>query len=65
MTTTENTGTPVPTAYTLSDGGTFRTYPAFDSVDSRGRRVSMALCEELVNGRWEPFYSCDTFGAQS
>lgn len=27
------------------------------TTDRLGRRVTMRLCEELVEGRWEPFFS--------
>jgi hypothetical protein len=34
----------------------FRTYPP-ETFDDNGGTITMKLCEELVDGRWEPFYS--------
>lgn len=36
---------------------TFRTYEPITVADERGMLVTMQLCEDLVGGRWEPFYS--------
>lgn len=35
----------------------FRTYKPETVKDRHGNLVRMTLCEELVGGRWEPFYS--------
>lgn len=35
----------------------FRTYEPEIRKNAKGEMVSMTLCEELVEGRWEPFYS--------
>jgi hypothetical protein len=35
----------------------FRTYPAENVKARDGKLVTMTLCEELVDGRWEAFYS--------
>ena len=35
----------------------FRTYEPITARDRFGREIEMTLCEELVAGRWEPFYS--------
>lgn len=35
----------------------FRVYPPEEVTDRLGRRLRMRLCEELVGGRWEPFWS--------
>ncbi len=40
-----------------SDGGTFRASRKLEYVLKDGKTVAMRLCEELVGGRWEPFYS--------
>ena len=39
----------------------FRIYPVELVRDRHGRKVWMTLCEELVGGRWEPFYSIRPF----
>jgi hypothetical protein len=36
---------------------TFRTYEPEWLTESNGVTVIMQLCEELVEGRWEAFYS--------
>ena len=36
---------------------TFRTYEPETVREANGSVVVMQLCEELVGGRWEPFYS--------
>jgi hypothetical protein len=36
---------------------TFRTYAPERVLDSRGHFVTMQLCEELIEGRWEAFYA--------
>lgn len=35
----------------------FRKYPTEVVRDSGGKLIAMTLCEELVEGRWEAFYS--------
>ncbi len=41
-----------------SDGGTFRASRRAETfIREDGKAVSMWLCEELVEGRWEPFYA--------
>jgi hypothetical protein len=41
-----------------SDGRTFRQSRRADRfIREDGKAVSMWLCEELVEGRWEPFYA--------
>lgn len=47
------------TAHGLATYGepTFRTYEPIRSTNERGETVVMQLCEDLVEGRWEPFYS--------
>ena len=41
-----------------SDGGTFRESRRAETfLREDGKAVSMWLCEELVEGRWEPFYA--------
>jgi hypothetical protein len=35
----------------------FRTYPPIQAKGDGGKVLTMQLCEELVEGRWEPFYS--------
>jgi hypothetical protein len=34
----------------------FRTYKPETFTEKDGTMVTMRLCEELVAGRWEPFY---------
>jgi hypothetical protein len=36
-----------------------RIYETENLKGKDGRIVRMHLCEELVEGRWEPFYACD------
>jgi hypothetical protein len=36
----------------------FRVYEPETVTNAQGKKIQMTLCEELVNGRWEPFYSC-------
>lgn len=36
---------------------TFRTYEPITTMREDGTMVTMQLCEDLVEGRWEPFYS--------
>lgn len=38
----------------------FRIYEKETIRERNGRTVVMHLCEELVEGRWEPFYSIDS-----
>ncbi len=41
-----------------TDGGTFRASRKAETfIRENGAAVSMWLCEELVEGRWEPFYA--------
>ncbi len=35
----------------------FRIYEPETFVDNAGHLISLRLCEELVEGRWEPFYA--------
>ncbi len=39
-----------------SDGGTFRASRKLQCIEN-GKTAGLRLCEELVDGRWEPFYS--------
>jgi hypothetical protein len=36
---------------------TFRTYEPYTVTESDGTAVTLQLCEDLVEGRWEPFVS--------
>lgn len=36
---------------------TFRIYARERAKDRHGNTVEMQLCEELTDGRWEPFYT--------
>jgi hypothetical protein len=40
----------------------FRTYEPETLTSKDGSIVSLRLCEELVDGRWEPFYAIDRSG---
>lgn len=35
----------------------FRVYEPETVTNAQGKKIQICLCEELVNGRWEPFYS--------
>jgi hypothetical protein len=37
----------------------FRTYEPEIVIDEDGSTVIMRKCEELVDGRWEPFYAIE------
>jgi hypothetical protein len=41
-----------------SDGGTFRVSRKTETfIRENGKPIVMQLCEELVEGQWEPFYA--------
>jgi len=41
-----------------SDGGNFRASRKTETfIRENGKPITMRLCEELINGRWEPFYT--------
>lgn len=35
----------------------FRMYEPEESINEKGEKVYIQLCETLESGRWEPFYS--------
>jgi len=37
----------------------FRAYETQTFKDGLGQKIKMRFCEELVHGRWEPFWSID------
>jgi hypothetical protein len=41
----------------VTETADFRTYEPFTVTDERGHTQVWTLYEELVEGRWEPFYS--------
>lgn len=42
--------------YTLElETADFRRYAPVEATDARGERIWLVLCEELLEGRWEPF----------
>ncbi len=43
----------------VSETEDFRIYEKETVCEADGRTVVMHLCEELVEGRWEPFYATD------
>jgi hypothetical protein len=44
----------------------FRCTHPYPATDANGRTVMLRLCEELVDGRWEPFIStCRDFKAEA